>query len=126
MGWTQTREAPTQRADSAAVSGGSIENIDMTMPFIAPTPRRAVFVMSDELLRHGLIHVMSQGAGIVLVGDLDHGPALADRLRELRPHLLVVGPRPAPDCRRCWPAWTPPRACWPSSTVTTHANAPCR
>lgn len=96
MGWTQTREAPTQREDSTAVSGGSIEKIGMTMPFIAPAARRAVFVMNDELLRHGLIHVMSQGAGIVLVGDLDHGPALADRLRELRPHLLVVGAEAGP------------------------------
>ncbi|MGW0161546.1 LuxR C-terminal-related transcriptional regulator [Mycobacterium sp. NPDC003323] len=46
--------------------------------------------MNDELLRHGLIHVMSHGAGVALAGDLAHGPGLLERLLELTPELLVI------------------------------------
>jgi DNA-binding NarL/FixJ family response regulator len=51
-------------------------------------------VMNDELLRHGLVHVMSQASGIRFVGDLRHGPGLARRLRALRPDLLILGAEP--------------------------------
>jgi DNA-binding NarL/FixJ family response regulator len=46
--------------------------------------------MNDELLRHGLIHVMTQGVGVAVVGDLAHGPGLLQRLLGLAPQLLVV------------------------------------
>jgi DNA-binding NarL/FixJ family response regulator len=54
-------------------------------------PLRTVFVMNDELLRHGLMHVVGQGGAIQWVADLQHGPGLADRLQALAPDLLVVG-----------------------------------
>lgn len=91
MGWPQTREAPTQRDDGTADLERSIESLDLSIPLIASAAQRTVFVMADELLRHGLIHVMSQATGIRMVGDLAHGPGLAAHLRELRPQLLVVG-----------------------------------
>lgn len=47
--------------------------------------------MDDELLRHGLIHIMSQVGAVQLVGELSHGCGLADRLRAVAPDLLVVG-----------------------------------
>jgi DNA-binding NarL/FixJ family response regulator len=97
MGWTQTRDAPTQRERSADGVDASLENIDIRASFIEPAPIRTVFVMNDELLRHGLIHVVTQGVGIRLVGDLAHGPGLVERLRVLRPELVFVGAEVAPD-----------------------------
>ncbi|MGB3482981.1 MAG: response regulator transcription factor [Mycobacterium sp.] len=47
--------------------------------------------MDDDLLRHGLIHLVSQSGGIMLIGELRHDDELVDRLRELQPDLLVVG-----------------------------------
>ncbi|CAN5421827.1 response regulator transcription factor [soil metagenome] len=47
--------------------------------------------MNDDLLRHGLIHIVSQAAGIQLVGELRYGADLAERLRDLHFDLLVVG-----------------------------------
>ncbi|MEU0495391.1 response regulator transcription factor [Mycobacterium sp. NPDC006124] len=46
--------------------------------------------MSDELLLHGLVHVLGQASGVHVVGDVRHGADLVDRLRPLRPELLVV------------------------------------
>jgi len=97
MGWTQTRDAPTQREHSVDSIGASLENIDIPASFIDPAPIRTVFVMNDELLRHGLIHVITQGVGIRLVGDLAHGPGLVERLRVLRPELVFVGAEAGPD-----------------------------
>jgi DNA-binding NarL/FixJ family response regulator len=51
---------------------------------------RTVFVMDDELLLHGLVHVMGQVADIQFVDDVRHGTGLAERLRVLRPELLVM------------------------------------
>lgn len=52
---------------------------------------RTVFVVNDELLRHGLMHVVSHVEAVQFVGDLRPGAELISRLRALRPHLLVVG-----------------------------------
>jgi DNA-binding NarL/FixJ family response regulator len=101
MGWTQTRDAPTQRERSVASIDASLENIDISASFMDPAPLRAVFVMNDELLRHGLIHVVTQVVGIRLVGDLAHGPGLVERLRVLRPELVFVGAEAGPDL----PSW---------------------
>jgi DNA-binding NarL/FixJ family response regulator len=97
MGWTQTRDAPPQRESIGTDTDVSLESLCITTSFKATSPLRAVFLMDDELLRHGLIHVVSQGAGIRLVGDLQHGPGLVERLRELRPELLVVGAEAGPE-----------------------------
>ena len=56
-----------------------------------PMPVRTVLVMNDELLRHGLAHVVTQLDGIHLLADLPPGPGLAERLHALRPELLIVG-----------------------------------
>ncbi|MDV3127465.1 response regulator transcription factor [Mycobacterium sp. 21AC1] len=50
--------------------------------------------MNDELLCHGLMHVLSQAHGVQFAGDLQHGAELAGRLRALRPDLLVVAAEP--------------------------------
>lgn len=97
MGWTQTRDAPPQPELNGAGIGNAVDTLGKTTPFGAPAPIRTVFVMNDELLRHGLIHVVAQGAGIRLVGDLPHGPGLLDTLRALTPDLLVVGTEVGPD-----------------------------
>ncbi|ORV11139.1 response regulator transcription factor [Mycolicibacterium canariasense] len=53
--------------------------------------------MDDELLRHGLMHVVAELGAVRLVGDLQRGAGLVDRLRELAPELLVVGAEAGPD-----------------------------
>jgi len=76
------------------------EIADISAPFVqSAAPLRAVFVMDDELLRHGLMHVLGQASGIRFVGDLHHGNGLADRLAALRPQLLLVGDEPGLDIR---------------------------
>lgn len=97
MGWTQTRDAPTQREHSVDGGDASLETIDIPASFIDTAPIRTAFVMNDELLRHGLIHVVTQSVGIRLVGDLAHGPGLVERLRVLRPQLVFVGAEAVPD-----------------------------
>jgi DNA-binding NarL/FixJ family response regulator len=47
--------------------------------------------MADEILRHGLVHVVSQVAGLECVGDVQDDAGLAARMRTLRPHLMLVG-----------------------------------
>jgi DNA-binding NarL/FixJ family response regulator len=47
--------------------------------------------MNDELLRHGMLHVMSRADTVHLVGDLRPGAELASRLRSLQPQLLLLG-----------------------------------
>ena len=83
MGWTPARYA--------ADTGRSPEITD-TSTILQESPRtRAALVMTDELLRHGLAHVMSHAGDIDFLGNLCHGPELADRLRALRPDLLILG-----------------------------------
>ena len=55
---------------------------------------RTTLVVDDELVRHGLTHVMSCIEEIHFVGDLRHGPDLAERIRLLQPELLVLGMPP--------------------------------
>ncbi|MDZ7885659.1 MAG: response regulator transcription factor [Mycobacterium sp.] len=66
--------------------------IDYQQPFLGyPSSLRTTIVANDELLRHGLVHVVSHIERIRLVGDLRYGEGLAGRVRELRPELLVLG-----------------------------------
>lgn len=85
MGWPQTRPQH---------SGYSRRIADTRGAFADPVRLRTVFVMNDELLCHGLMHVVSQARGVEFVGDLRHGPGLVDRLRALEPQLLVLGSDP--------------------------------
>ena len=52
---------------------------------------RAAVVTDDELLRHGLVHMMSRTDAVLLVGNMRPGAELAGRLQSLRPDLLVFG-----------------------------------
>ncbi|MET0701275.1 MAG: response regulator transcription factor [Mycobacterium sp.] len=91
MGWSQMGYAAVHPRLRSAETGQLREITDARGTFVNAARLRTVFVMDDELLRHGLIHVMSKAGGIQLVGDLNHGAGLIDRLRALRPELLVVG-----------------------------------
>jgi DNA-binding NarL/FixJ family response regulator len=91
MGWSQQGYAPVHPGPRSAATGKPHGIVDMRGTFVDTARLRTVFVMNDELLRHGLIHVVSQAGGIQFVGDLRHGAGLLDRLRALRPELLVVG-----------------------------------
>ena len=91
MGWSQMGYAPVHPGLRSAETSQSHGIAGISEPFVNGARLRTVFVMNDELLRHGLIHVMSQAGGIQFVGDLRHGAGLTDRLRALRPELLVVG-----------------------------------
>jgi DNA-binding NarL/FixJ family response regulator len=51
---------------------------------------RTVFVMNDELLLHGLVHLLGEADGMQIVGDFRHDDDLVDRLRLVRPELLIV------------------------------------
>lgn len=69
-----------------------IPQIDYQQPFLGyPSSLRTTIVANDELLRHGLVHVVSHIERIRFVGDLRYGEGLAERVRELRPELLVLG-----------------------------------
>lgn len=91
MGWSQREPAPVHPRLRRAATGQPLGIADMRGTFADVAKLRTVFVMNDELLRHGLIHVMSQADGLDFVGDLKHGSGLIDRLRALQPELLVVG-----------------------------------
>lgn len=94
MGLSQTRYAPTHLGMRGAEAANARGIADIRSTFVNSPRLRTVFVMTDELLRHGLMHVVSQAAGVEFVGDLQHGSGLAERLRALRPELLVVGIEP--------------------------------
>jgi DNA-binding NarL/FixJ family response regulator len=91
MGWSQMGSATVHPRLRSAETARSHGIADMRAAFADAARLRTVFVMNDELLRHGLIHVMSEAGGIQFVGDFKHGTGLIDRLRALRPELLVVG-----------------------------------
>lgn len=97
MGWSQTRYVPPPPGRRGADIDTHPEIDSTTAPFEETAPLRTVFVMNDELLRHGLMHVVAQSRGIRLVADLPHGAGLSERLRVHRPQLLVVGPEAATD-----------------------------
>ncbi len=90
MGWTQVRYASPQQGASGADTDGP-SDIDCPPNTFKRPAARTVFVMNDELLRHGLMHVITQDGGVDLVADLKHDAGLVERLRVLRPDLLVVG-----------------------------------
>jgi DNA-binding NarL/FixJ family response regulator len=94
MGWSQTHYAPARQVRRGPGVAHSRGIADIRSTFVATPKLRTVFVMNDELLRHGLMHVVSQATGVQFVGDLHHGAGLAERLRALRPELLVLGMDP--------------------------------
>lgn len=51
---------------------------------------RTAVVTSDELLHHGLLHVISRTQGVQLVGSMRPGPDLVAQLQSVRPDLLVL------------------------------------
>lgn len=91
MGLSQMQCAPITPGPRIPETGRSHEISDRRGTFADAKRLRTVFVMDDELLRHGLIHIVSQAGGVQLVGELTHGAGLAARLRGLQPELLVVG-----------------------------------
>jgi DNA-binding NarL/FixJ family response regulator len=101
MGWSQTHYAPLQSGASSAQvrqsAERSAENDDISTAFAMPAALRTVFVMDDELLRHGLMHIAAELGAVHFVGDLQRGPGLVDRLRTLAPELLVVGAEAGPE-----------------------------
>lgn len=91
MGWSQPHYAPIHAARSGPETGQAREIADIRGDLGSSPKLRTAFVMDDELLRHGLVHVLSQASGVRFVGDLRHGPGMIARLRAMRPELLVVG-----------------------------------
>lgn len=57
---------------------------------------RTATLMGDELLRHGLVHLLSDIDQFDFVGDVQRGGSLVDRLRALRPELLLMCADDAP------------------------------
>lgn len=53
--------------------------------------KRTAVVMDDELLRHGVVHMMTRTDAVQLVADMRPGPDAPTQLRTLRPELLVLG-----------------------------------
>ena len=90
MGWSQPHYAPIHPARRGSESGPPRGIADVRGSLVSSPRLRTAFVMNDELLLHGLVHVMGQADGVQLVGDLRHGAGLVDRLRVMRPGLLVV------------------------------------
>jgi DNA-binding NarL/FixJ family response regulator len=80
MGWSQPHYAPIH-------PGKRGPEVDAARHI---THARTVFVMNDELLLHGLVHLLGEADGIAIVGDLRHDDDLVDRLRLAAPELLVV------------------------------------
>jgi DNA-binding NarL/FixJ family response regulator len=91
MGWSQPQYAPIDPGLESSGTVGSSENAALRGTFADASKLRTVFVMDDELLRHGLIHVVSQSGRVALVGELRHDAGLDERLHALQPDLLVVG-----------------------------------
>lgn len=90
MGWSQPHYTPIRPARRGFENGAPRQIADVRADLV-DTPRlRTAFVMSDELLLHGLVHVLGQAGGVQLVGDVRHGVGLVERLRHMRPELLVV------------------------------------
>jgi DNA-binding NarL/FixJ family response regulator len=91
MGWSQPHYAPIHAARRGPDTGSSRQIADIRGTLASASTRlRTAFVMNDELLLHGLVHVLGQADGIQFVGDLRHGAGLIEQLRVMRPELLVV------------------------------------
>jgi DNA-binding NarL/FixJ family response regulator len=80
MGWSQPHYAPIH-------PGKRGPEVDAARHI---AHARTLFVMNDELLLHGLVHLLGEADGIAIVGDLRHDDDLVDRLRLAAPELLVV------------------------------------
>jgi DNA-binding NarL/FixJ family response regulator len=80
MGWSQPHYAPIRQSKR----GPEIDAARHT------ACARTAFLMNDELLLHGLVHLLGEADGIQIVGDLRHDDDLVDRLRLMAPELLVV------------------------------------
>lgn len=90
MGWSQPHYSPIHPARRGS-EGGPPHGIADVRAGLVESPRlRTAFVMNDELLLHGLVHVMGQSDGVQIVGDVRHGDGLIERLQLMRPELLVV------------------------------------
>jgi DNA-binding NarL/FixJ family response regulator len=64
----------------------------MSRPHLAYVPQvRTAVVVDDEILRHGLVHVLSQVEGVDCVGDRCDAEGLAERTRALQPDVVLVG-----------------------------------
>ena len=94
MGWSQPRHASPTATRRGPEHGVAHQIVTGRSDLGGAVRLRTAFVMNDELLRHGLVHVMSQAGCIEFVGDLRHGVNVAERLRDMRPELLVVGMDP--------------------------------
>jgi len=80
MGWSQPHYAPSH-------PGKRSPDVHADRQFSCA---RTILVMNDELLLHGLVHLLGESDGIRVVGDLRHDGDLLDRLRLVAPELLVV------------------------------------
>lgn len=90
MGWSQPHYSPIHPARLECESGPPRGIADARGGLVERPSHRTVFVMNDELLLHGLVHVLGQADGVRIVGDVRHGGGLVERLRSVRPELLVV------------------------------------
>ena len=68
---------------------------------------RTATVMSDDLLRHGLLHLLSGIDQCDFVGDVRHDSSLVDGLRALRPELLLIYADDAPPLAELLDQLTP-------------------
>jgi len=91
MGWSQPHYASPGQVRSDPITPPPYAKPHSSTPFTGTATVRTVFVMNDDLLRHGLIHVASQAAGIQVVGESRYCTDLADRLEESDFDLLVLG-----------------------------------
>lgn len=91
MGWSQSRCASSGQAMSRTMAPPARLSSYTATPFAVPRAVRAVFAVNDDLLRHGLIHIASQAAGITVTAESRMSADLLDSLGELDFDLLVVG-----------------------------------
>jgi DNA-binding NarL/FixJ family response regulator len=64
----------------------------MSRPHVAYAPLvRTTVVIDDEILRHGLVHIVSQVDGVHCVGDRCDSEGLAERMRARQPDVVLAG-----------------------------------
>lgn len=94
MGLPQTRYASTSTLRRGPQDHDLHQKPFSAPPFAVNSRLRTALVMNDELVLHGLMHVASRAPGLHVVGHLQHGNQLVERLRALRPDLLVMAVAP--------------------------------
>lgn len=94
MGLSQTRYASTSTLRRGPQDHDLRQKLNASTPFALTSRLRTALVMNDELVLHGLMHVASQASGLHVVGHLQHGIHLIERLRMLQPDLLVIAVAP--------------------------------